>query len=113
VNPMTGIIVHDKDGNKHEILLPKDEHLLEYVRKAQRAIEKERLLDRVQERLEEERSMAKDHVDDHAGLDQNSFGSGYDRGYLDGILNAIEFITTPDDVTDTEEAGNGQFGVGV
>ena len=36
---MTGIIVHDKEGSRHEILLPKDEHLLEYVRRAQMAIE--------------------------------------------------------------------------
>jgi hypothetical protein len=118
---MTGIIVHDKEGNRHEILLPKDEHLLEYVRRAQMAIEKEELFDEMVEALETidqcfETAYAEGLAEKLNGDEMFETGSLADlvnRRLLPARETAIQALATAKgDATNTEEADNGQFGVG-
>lgn len=44
------------------------------------------------EQLKEEFFRAKEAVNENAGGDQNSYGSGYDQGYMDGIKIAMTFM---------------------
>lgn len=52
------MIIETRDGQKHEVLLPQGEHLLEYVRNADRALRKEELFDGLLDVLEEAMQVA-------------------------------------------------------